>query len=317
MRSNRNDRARNAGSISFRQNIVGGLLTDDDGVIDPPDLLVDNDRILILVHGFNVNQAEADRSYALFESRLSDEVRERVVRLYWPGDTATAADMLRGDRGQISAALSALAYIVKPPVAMRSSQKLRNLFQRIFGERRAAGRNQPLEICIVAHSLGCRLALETLERVVIASNTDARLPLTVLMAAAVPTYMVTGTGTLAEVVGKLPLWILHSTDDTVLQRWFRPGQISERAAFPNFRLSVRGALGRKGIPGSSTLRVLEGQWDHGDYWPDQDIAEAVDAELSDRRCYSQAFEVLERKIWERRVSERRIEARETLLPSHW
>lgn len=298
-----------ANSISLRTTIVGGILTDPK--VDPTDLLIDKDQILLLMHGFNVTQEDASISYAHFENQLTDSVRDRVVRLYWPGDTSTQADSRRGQQGTLSKYLSAAAYSWKPPIARQSAQKLRDLLQRAFDERNKLGRNKPLEICIVAHSLGCRLALEMLERILIVRGRDAELPLTVLMAAAVPEYMVMGTGGFASMVDRLPkVWILHSRSDKVLSRWFRSGQLVEHASFPNFNFSARRALGRRGMQSTERIKVLEGEWDHSDYWVDRDVAGAVDSTLAGRPKFGAPFETLARLVWERSVSARRAERRE-------
>ncbi|MDH7975673.1 alpha/beta fold hydrolase [Sphingomonas sp. AR_OL41] len=306
-----------AGSISLRDSIVGGVLRNP--AVEPVDLLIDRDRILLLIHGFNVTQADADRSYTIFERQLSDDVRNRIVRLYWPGDSSTKADSRTGQQGALSKYLSAASYSWKPPIARQSAQKLRDLLNATFISRANSGRNRPLEICVVAHSLGCRLTLEMLERVLVSVGRDAELPLTVLMAAAVPEYMVKGTDSLASVVSQLPeLWVLYSRSDTVLRRFFRPGQVFERASFPSFNLSARRALGRRGMAATDRIKVLQGEWDHSDYWVDRDVARAVDTALSDAPKTTAPFETLTRTVWERSVQARAAERRViNEIPSAW
>lgn len=293
-----------AGAISLRQTVVGGQL--DDGKISPPELLVDADRVLVLIHGFNVTQGDADRSYDEFVNHLSTDVRTQVVRLYWPGDAATKADTARSARGFFSRVKSAFSYPVTPEVAIESAQQLRILLMRAFRERQAQGRNRPLEICFVAHSLGCRLTIEAIELLLGATGTSAELPFTVLMAAAVPQFLVT-SGRFRNTIAQLPrLWVLHSRSDGVLFWAFRPGQILDT---PWHRVRSVAALGRSGIVSSERVSVVEGQWGHSEYWRDRDIAEAVDTELSGRRSHGSAFKSFERRIWQREVDERRSEAR--------
>lgn len=307
----------NAGAISLRQSVVGGKL--DAGKVSPPDLLTRENRIVVLIHGFNVTQLQADKSYDEFERHLSPEVRSRLVRLYWPGDSSTRADASRGMQGRISKIISPLLYMLKPKVAVQCSKRLRALLSEAFRARAQGGRNAPLEICFVAHSLGCRLTVETLERVVVSGGSNAELPLTVLMAAAIPEYAVTGDGAFVDMIDALPqLWVLHSKADKVLRAFFRPGQLMESPLFPDFRLSVRNALGRKGVASNARVKVLEGVWDHGDYWPDGDVARAIDAEVSGRPMAGPAFAALERVVWERTVAARRTEAREIRdIPTLW
>jgi len=291
----------NAGAISLRSHSVGGTVRDQADT-SPPDLLEEASRLIVFVHGFNVTEVDANDAYDLFERHLSPGNRARVVRLYWAGDTSTRADSLRGQRGWISKMISPISYMWKPKPAMRSSQKLARKLKKAFVHRTQNRKNEKLELCFVAHSLGCLLTLETLYQ---AHDSASELPLVVLMAAAVPQYLVTGDGQFTEMIAELPkLWVLHSQRDTVLSRFFRPGQFFERAPFPDFRFSVRGALGRKGMPGNDRISVLKGTWDHSDYWPDRDVAEAVDSELSNRWPERQAFAMLTRKVWERPVQPR-------------
>ena len=294
----------NAGAISLRSAIVGGTVRDKPEV-SPPELFRDARRLIVFVHGFNVTKEDADASYDAFESGMSRDSRQEIVRLYWPGDSSTRGDSARGEQGLLTRIISPLSYALKPKRALQSSQKLRQLLMEAFEARAKRRRNDKLELCFVAHSLGCRLTLEGLERAIIAKGSIADFPLVVLMAAAVPLYAVTGEEAFAELMKDLPkVWVLHSRRDATLRRWFRPGQLFERAAFPDFRLSVRGALGRRGMQGSASIKVLEGIWDHSDYWPDRDIAEAIDVELGGTRPEHHVFENLSRKVAERAVRER-------------
>lgn len=292
-------------SISLRQSVVGGQLSD--GKITPPDLLVTSDRIVVLVHGFNVTKEDADRSYDHFVTHLSSDVRAQIVRLYWPGDRAVEG---RGLRGKLSAIRSKLAYAVKPETAIESAQALRLLLRRAFEERDYQRRNVPLEICFVAHSLGCRLTIEAIELLLGVPRTSAQLPFTVLMAAAVPQFSVT-TGRFRNSISRLrKLWILHSKSDGVLSWVFRPGQWLDT---PWHQFRGTAALGRTGIAANEQISVFEGSWGHSDYWRDRDIAIAVDTEISGRRAPGWAFATFERRVWEREVEGRRSEAR-TLAP---
>ncbi|WP_454890515.1 alpha/beta hydrolase [Sphingopyxis chilensis] len=289
-----------AGTISLRQAVVGGLL--DAGKMSPPDLLERENRIILLVHGFNVTQPDADAAYELFEGNLSPDLRGRIVRLYWPGDWGTRADAARGQPSLPSKIISRLAYPFKPRTAERSAQRLRTLLANAFRARSKAQGAKPLEIAVVAHSLGCRLAMEALELIIDSSGTNVDLPLTVLMAAATARSTMIEDGKLTNMIEQLPqLWILHSKSDAVLWGAFRPGQLFDSPLFP---LHLRGAVGRQGIPGTSHIKVAKGRWGHGDYWPDADIARAIDAELADQRSLEVPFAQLERILDERIVTPR-------------
>lgn len=292
--------------------------------VSPQDLFVRKNRLVVLVHGFNVTQTSADESFADFERALRPEFQARLVRLYWPGDTSTPTDALKGEQGFFTKRLiSPLGYPWKPRDALQAAQKLRTLLAKAFQERARAGLSDPLELCFVAHSLGCRLTLELLERIIgsqapVASGPNGALevPLTVLMAAAVPRYAVLTAGDFRDTIDQLRrLWILHSRRDSVLSFVFRPGQLFERAYFPDFRLSVRGAVGRRGMPQADRVSVVEGIWDHGDYWRDEEIAKAVETQLSGVRTDLDASAGLRKAIAERRARQRSVAPREvTALP---
>jgi len=290
-----------AGSISLRAARVGGALLET-AKVEPPWLLRRARRMVFLVHGFNVSANEADSSYLAFERGLRREVRAEVVRIYWPGDAALRSDTARERKGPISQALSGLSYLVKPKVARRSSEKLIRAIGPELKRRAGRGSSNALKITIVAHSLGCRLALETVR--LFAVNPMVDMPLVVLMAAAVPKYEVLPpNGTYCDAISELErVVVMHSFRDTVLSRLFRPGSAPDR---PLHGWRQRGALGRSGIPATDKIAVVEGEWDHSDYWPDSEISSAVSGYL-DNRGDRTGFERLARSLAERRIGARAL-----------
>lgn len=287
----------NVSFISLREVAVGGAVRKHARVV-PPDLFKKTDRLLLLVHGFNVAETAAKDSYSDFEANLSEEVGARVVRVLWPGDARW---------------FSKFSYPKQPRRARRSAQRIVELLAEAFAGRaeKAAPLQPPkLEIAVVAHSLGCRLTLELLERVWIASKSLVRIPLVVLMAAAVPRYSVRRGGDFDIMMANIPrVWVLRSTEDKTLRRFFRAGQLLERPFGSFWRLTLRGALGRGGMKPQSNISVLRGTWDHSDYWGDRDIADAVDDELLGRRRYTRPYRALKRKLRLRKAEIRRLEAR--------
>ena len=109
------------------------------------------------------------------------------------------------------------------------------------------------DVLFIAHSLGCRIVLETIEHLRIGNRLE--VPGVCLMAAAVPTFMVSVGGSLrgaAEYAGKA--YVLHSPADRVLRWAFRPGEF-----LATVRTSPLEAVGRFGNP-----KIL---WDrrHGNF----------------------------------------------------
>ena len=119
------------------------------------------------------------------------------------------------------------------------------------------------DVLFIAHSLGCRIVLETIQH--LSGRRRLNVPGICLMAAAVPTFMVSAGGSLrtaAEYADKR--YILHSAADRVLRWAFRPGQFfATGRTWPE-------AVGRFGNPKSFWDRryenVVETGLDHGEYY---------------------------------------------------
>jgi hypothetical protein len=118
------------------------------------------------------------------------------------------------------------------------------------------------EVVFIAHSLGCRVVMETLRNLV---NTPVRVLGICLMAAAVPVSTVAPGGDLrsgAQLSDKV--YILYSPADRVLHWAFRPGQFrAHLGTFPE-------AVGRFGNPFHRLYTVFDNvvntALDHGDYY---------------------------------------------------
>jgi pimeloyl-ACP methyl ester carboxylesterase len=123
------------------------------------------------------------------------------------------------------------------------------------------------EVLFIAHSLGCRVVVETLEllRQPAASGKNLSVPAICLMAAAVPVSSVTA-GAPLEVAAKSALkhYILYSPADHVLKWFFRPGQF--------FALGNQWtqAVGRFGKPEScwtnNWQNIVNTGLNHGEYY---------------------------------------------------
>jgi pimeloyl-ACP methyl ester carboxylesterase len=197
-------------SVSFRTEAIGGTLrpaTDEDVF-----RLARAQTLVLLVHGYNNPQAKAEEAYRGFrcvQGMLGDLNDARpvgygsMVEVYWPGDFNLGR-------------ASALLYMLCVPRARNSAERVATALQR------AAALGGPKTVDIVAHSLGCRLTLELIER--LTGTPDVQLRRVVLMAAAVPTYML-------EVGGRLSA-LFRTRHVERLQSLYSGSDMALAAAFP-------------------------------------------------------------------------------------
>lgn len=212
-------------------------------------------ELLILVHGFNNHQEEAQEAYRWFrrgqESRLAADDKRRLEDLladsFWPGDANWIGPLDK---------LDFLVYPVAVGHALTTAQR----FAAYLADRTDAH-----VLHFIGHSLGCRVVLETI-RELRGLEGGSRIGKVCLMAAAVPTSMVMHGGELADAMSTpTHLRVLYSADDLVLEFAFPPGQAisgSGEGFFPT-------AIGRYGdvplSPGHIEREHIAGAG-HGDYW---------------------------------------------------
>ncbi len=214
---------------------------------------------MLLVHGYNNDEAEARQSYERFVERLrrigagATAVLGDLGKFYWPGDA---------DLGPVSF----ISYPTEIRPARDSAARLAPYLGGLTGPE-----GTPTEIFFVCHSLGSRLTLELLNAMALQPSSPVRFAGTCLMAAAVPVEMVEDAGQLlpgATLSGTTV--ILYSRDDIVLQWAFPLGQtVAGEGFFPT-------AVGRFGQPWGlwSGRSELSGD-NHGDYWKDPRAAARV------------------------------------------
>lgn len=226
-------------------------------------------QLVVLVHGYNNSQQEAEGAYHAF--------RRRELPHLTPGQFATLGDALGdafwpgdADWGTVDK-LDFLFYPTAVGVARTVAPAIATYLQ---------SRKDVLEVHFIAHSLGCRVALEVID--LLRTRADApRIGKVCLMAAAVPCFMVGRRGHLhAALQAPLETRVLHSRHDPVLATAFPPGQtLAGEGFFPE-------AVGRNGdvpvTPGRVEVRSIA-RAGHGSYWgqdsdaPSRDSGEQVRA----------------------------------------
>jgi len=204
-------------AVTFRTDAIGGDV--GAGSASPPNAVSSRSRIVLLIHGFNVDLERGKATFQRFVDRLREMLAiqregpvagDRLVAVYWPGDA---------DWG-----------FAKPLAYMRSVPRARDIGAKLAQLLDDAAAPRPfVEVDIVAHSLGCRLALETLLAVHADPHSRVKIRRMQFMAAAVPTFMLADpddTPRLREAFESLEIGAknLYSGADGVLSLAFPPGQ---------------------------------------------------------------------------------------------
>jgi pimeloyl-ACP methyl ester carboxylesterase len=225
--------------------------------------------IVLLVHGYNNDQAEAGDSYFAMRSNLDyllrtcgidktvrQDVQSHIWELYWPGY------MPLSHRGP-----SGLKRKFYEPVMSAPSYSLEVIKARGWVADRLSSylnRIGPIEVFFIAHSLGCRVVLEVLERLLPSMISLMRCSGYLLMAGAVPIDQLMPSGRLRHTAALPPnRFCLHSWHDAVLLGAFPPGQILS-GEIPIYGLPV--ATGLTGWPAAMWSDHVGTSLSHGGYW---------------------------------------------------
>lgn len=243
-------------TLSYRHDPVGGDIRTVPEVSDAA-ALASAQHLVLLIHGYNNDMEDAIKAYDGFHARQHDldgEARyglDRVfVDVYWPGDGAWGI-------------VSFLFYMKSIKHAVTTADRL----GAYLAERVAA----TSRVDIVAHSMGCRLAMELLRALSVQPSAPG-VGRMVLMAGAIPTYML-GLQTpprhlrpAYDAVLREGARSLYSGSDKVLAYAFPAGQ-SLASGDEGF---IPTALGHDLWVDSSVPhnlgQVENEQADHGDYW---------------------------------------------------
>ncbi len=169
------------------------------------------DKLIILIHGFNVSQQDATDGFTAFLRQLQIQLGPGpsaelppVWAFYWPGD----------HENRIA---SKATYFARVPVAQLAGQLLGELLARLSSKKK---------VILIGHSLGCRVLLEALAHLADARETTrdvgAEVSFACLLAAAVPTGRCAGDQEpySLKVIPNV-IYSLNSRNDYIL-RWFFP-----------------------------------------------------------------------------------------------
>ncbi len=218
------------------------------------DTLEGKGTAVLFVHGYNNSRSAARASFEGFVLGLEcasgrGALPWPVFGVQWPGDEPNAA-------------ISAASYPLKIKVTQRAAEKIFEHLTGIFGPGGA-----PVVLHVVAHSLGCRLTLELLDKLARGTpGANVIISSVTLMAAAVPVGKVETDGRLRRGVDSADrVCVLHSTGDAVLHWAFPLGQTAGGDGF------FPTAIGRFGGPTGMWMRATsmsaEGNlYGHSSYW---------------------------------------------------
>ena len=210
--------------------------------------------MILLVHGYNVDEEVAQKGYNQFRDHLrvlgSHILADKLGEVYWPAD----------ERWKL---ISTLRFSNKVPRARQVG--------RLFAEY-LVSRKQPRQLVLIAHSLGCRMVLETL-RILAERRSRPQVKL-FLMAAGVPVPMVEPEGRLRKAAeSAIEKYAYYSKSDEALFV-FPAGQwLADDGGLRNFE-----AVGRYGKPVQGLWtgsQDMEKGFRHGHYWEKDKAAQSI------------------------------------------
>jgi pimeloyl-ACP methyl ester carboxylesterase len=232
--------------LSVRAADVGGSVTSQ---VSPPNFHPASSLLIVLVHGYNVNKRGAEASYSAFAGLLRKygittlSTYGQILGFCWPGDVNLGI-------------FSGLAYPTKMSVVGESAALLADFLTKLRGPQ-----GLPIQVIVVAHSLGNRLALQMIGSLLQHSNEWGRTEGLCLMAGAVQVGMVGDMNRLGAAAHASRTRVLFSKDDTVLHWAFPPG---ETAALEGFFPQAVGLFGNPLTAWTSRFDLQP--YNHGDYF---------------------------------------------------
>src|SRR5579864_6763327 len=243
--------------ISARTADAGGSVRSQ---MDVSNFAIRSSRLIVLIHGYNVNRLNGEKGFNSFSQLLQNRgvpelsVLGQVIGFLWPGDENIAL-------------ISGLFYPAKMGAARDSATVLANFLLGLRGPN-----GTPVQVILVAHSLGNRVSLEMITDLLNQPiRTWGRMEGYCLMAAAVTVGMVDSGGRLSTAAKSLRTRTMFSEADNVLHWAFPPG---ETAAGDGFFPQAIGRFGNP-VPAWSDRFDLQ-PYDHGNYFPGLPTAGGID-----------------------------------------
>lgn len=207
-------------------------------------------RLILLIHGYNNSEAAAREAFAHFRRNVRTALpREQIWDFHWPGSHPDQV-------------MSSITYPVRVALAPQVGAALAKFLDEECRHVRS--------ISIVAHSLGCRVALETTFSIAQRPGyLGPRLEHVVLMAAAVPVTSCGSSGQFSSAVMSSREHVFYSPRDIVLA-----------AGFPKFQAAVGPfeegeAVGYTGQPAGRWSSRTGVCLKHGKYWRSQRVSKDI------------------------------------------
>jgi pimeloyl-ACP methyl ester carboxylesterase len=258
----------------------------------PPGTLDRATDIVLLVHGFANSETDASERFSKFKELIGEPGRQ-VVGVFWPGSNWSGPAFYMTSIGRADES------------AVRLAGALRNA---------AVGRVR-LRVCIVAHSMGCRLTLRLVQELWERGGPPGLIvEAAVLMAAAVPVGLLEPGGGLRSSLERTPrlnVLSLYSDNDWVLKVAFRAGQ---SAAGDGWFPVALGARKWNGAPGCVEQADAPGAG-HGDYWFGQFPADEAGRHLGIGRAGAERASAV-RGVPLRRIAERAMSDGQAVAAGH-
>jgi hypothetical protein len=240
--------------LDFRSADQGGAIVPGKLTLANPtiDALRQCRDVAFLIHGFNVNRANGSAALQAFAKLLPITSSSAAVAVLWPGDAWSGP----------------LCYPFETNKADDTAVELAKFI---------ADNLQPqTRVSIVAHSLGCRVAMQTVQQLYILGFDVAQV---CLMAAAIDNDSLAEVADYrvgAQYAGRTA--VLYSPSDSVLKAAYPAGNLL--SAFLHWSATTDTALGFAGpracsdgsIPDSVTATGIPApnEVNHGDYLPNYD-----------------------------------------------
>jgi pimeloyl-ACP methyl ester carboxylesterase len=210
-------------------------------------------RFVILIHGYQTSAESAERSYRRFSENLRAATRDggaslgSVLEFHWPGDHPRRP-------------VSVVTFAGKIANARLSGDLLVRTWLR---DRRGK------HVVLVGHSLGCRVALETVQAILEdPTYGGAEVDAVFLLAAAVPVPLCVPPETFSIPIGNESQHVFYSRQDRVLRLAFTPGEYLAGEGGP--------AVGSRGEPlGTRWTGRHETFLGHGEYWGNAEVARRI------------------------------------------